>query len=378
MAARDGAVGGVDAHPYLGAALAAAGRYGRARVVFGRLIAEARNAGAVDMLPFALVRLAGVELDTGRWRAAAAALAEAVELAQETGNGADHGLALGTLAWLEAAQGHTDACRTDVEEALELAERLGTGSRLDRAAAALGLLELGCGRPQSAIAPLADVRGDQQQTGWSDAALTPHQMPDLVEAYALAGRTAEAHTVLDSFRSDAVRTGRPSALALAARCGAFLAPESEVDARFADALAVSEAITGPFERARTELLYGSRLARTGRSSEARDRLTGALRTFEGLGAEPWAKRAREEIVVAGGVPPPANANRLERLTPLELEVALASGAGAPLDDVAHNLFLGPRTAQLLYASAMAKLGAESTAELAAAVAREHAQDAVIA
>ena len=111
--------------------------------MLGRLIGDARNAGAADMLPYALVRLAGVELDTGRWRAAAAALAEAVELAQETGNSADHGLALGTLAWLEAAQGHDDACRAHVEEALELAGRLGSGSRLDRAAAALGLLELG-------------------------------------------------------------------------------------------------------------------------------------------------------------------------------------------------------------------------------------------
>gem|GEM_PF-25435 len=375
MAARDGAAGAAAAHPYLGAALAVAGRYGRAREVFGRLVAEARNAGAADMLPFALVRLAGVELDTGRWRAATAALPEAVELAQETGNSADHGLALGTLAWLEAAQGHAEACRTHVEEALELAGRLGSGSRLDRAAAALGLLELGCGQPQSAISPLEDVRRHQHQTGWSDAALAPHQMPDLVEAYALAGRTAEAHTVLDSFRSDAERTGRPSALALAARCHAFLAPGAELDARFADALAVSQEITGPFERARTELLYGSRLARTGRCSEARDRLTGALGAFEGLGAEPWADRAREEIVVAGGVPPPPHANRLERLTPLELEVALA--AGAPLDDVAHNLFLGPRTARLLHASAMAKLGVESTAELAAAVARERARDPLV-
>ena len=364
--------------PYLGAALAIAGRYGRAREVLGQLIAEARNAGAADMLPYALVRLAGVELNTGRWRAAAAALGEAVELAQETGNSADHGLALGTLAWLEAAQGHVEACRAHVEEALELAGRLGTSSRLDRAASALGLLELGRGRPEAAIAPLEDMRRVQHQTGWSDAALTPHQLPDLVEAYALAGRTAEAHTVLDEFERDARRTLRPSALALAARCRAFLAPDSELDARFKDALEPGVETTGPFDRARTELLYGSRLAgHRPRTARPRDRLSSAFQAFGELGAEPWARRARDEIVAAGGVAPRSHPNRLERLTLLELEVALAAAAGAPLDDVAHNLFLGPRTARLLLASTMAKLGAESTDQLAAALGPERLPHAIV-
>jgi GMP synthase-like glutamine amidotransferase/tetratricopeptide (TPR) repeat protein/DNA-binding CsgD family transcriptional regulator len=361
---------GSQAHPYLGAALAIAGRHARAREVLGRLIEDARNAGEADMLPYALVRLAGVELDCGRWRVAAAALAEAVQLAQETGNSADHGLALGTLAWLEAAQGHAEVCHAHVEDALELAGRFGSGSRLDRAAAARGLLELGCGRPESAIAPLQDVWRLQQETGWSDAALTPHRLPDLVEAYVLAGRVREAHHALDRFSLAAERTRRPSAVALVARCRALLASDLELDARFADALSLSVEYTGPFEIARTELLYGSRLARAGRSTEATIRLSAALRVFEELGAEPWARRAREIIVATGGTAPALQLDRLERLTPLELDVALAAGSGAPLDDIAHRLFLGPRTARLLQASAMAKLGVESTAELAVALGPE--------
>jgi GMP synthase-like glutamine amidotransferase/tetratricopeptide (TPR) repeat protein/DNA-binding CsgD family transcriptional regulator len=368
---------GSQPHPYLGAALAMAGRHARAREVLGQLIADARDAGEADMLPYALVRLAGVELDSGRWRVAAAALAEAVELAEETGNGADHGLALGTLAWLEAAQGHAEACRAHVEEALELAGRLGSGSRLDRAAAALGLLELGCGRPEAAIAPLQDVRRLQQETGWSDAALTPHRLPDLVEAYALAGRVREAHDALDHFSLEAERTRRPSAVALVARCRALLAPDSELDARFTDALGPSAEYAGPFEVARTELLYGSRLARAARSTDATHHLSAALRVFEELGAEPWARRARDGIVDAGVAAPPPKINRLERLTPLELDVALAAGAGAPLDDIAHRLFLGPRTARVLQASAMAKLGVDSTAELAAALGPERSPDVAL-
>jgi GMP synthase-like glutamine amidotransferase/DNA-binding CsgD family transcriptional regulator len=364
---RDADAVGSQAYPYLGAALALAGRYARAREVLTRMIAEARNAGAFDMLPYALVRLAGVELDTGRWHVAAAGLAEAVQLAQETGNSADQGLALGTLAWLEAAQGRAGACRAHAEEALELAGRHGTGSRIDRAATALGLLELGSGRPESAIAPLENVQRLQGEAGWSDAARTPHRLPDLVEAYALAGHSREARAALEEFSLDAERTRRPSALALVARCRGLLAPDSEFDGCFADSLAPSVETTGPFERARSELLFGSRLARAGRTPDATDHLTAALRVFEELGAEPWAERAREGIVATGATAPPARINRLERLTPLELEVSLAAGAGAPLDDIAHRLFLGPRTARLLHASAMAKLGVDSTAELATAL-----------
>jgi GMP synthase-like glutamine amidotransferase/DNA-binding NarL/FixJ family response regulator len=373
---RPGAAGD-QSHPYLGAALALAGRNTRAREVLARLIADARNAGAADMLPYALVRLAGVELDTGRWRVAGAALAEAVQLAQETGNSADHGLALGTLAWLEAAQGRAGACRAHAEEALDLAGRLGSGSRIDRAATAIGLLELGYGRPESAVAPLENVQRLQREAGWSDAARTPHRLPDLVEAYALAGRSRDAQAATGEFARGAERTRRPSALALAARCRALLAPDSELDEHFADALEAGVETTGPFERARTELLFGLRLAGAGRAAEATEHLSAALRVFEELGAEPWAGRAREGIVATGAAAPPPQVNMLERLTPLELEVSLAAGAGAPLDDIAHRLFLGPRTARLLHASAMAKLGVESRAELAAALGAERSPDAEV-
>jgi DNA-binding CsgD family transcriptional regulator len=97
--------------------------------------------------------------------------------------------------------------------------------------------------------------------------------------------------------------------------------------------------------------------------------------FERLGAEPWAGRAREGIIGAGGTAPQPEINLLERLTPLELDVALAAGTGASLGDVGHRLFLGPRTARLLHASAMAKLGVESTAELVAALGPELSPDA---
>ena len=78
----------------------------------------------------------------------------------------------------------------------------------------------------------------------------------------------------------------------------------------------------PFERARTELLYGARLRRAGRRAEARDAARRALATFHELGAVPWAAQAREEIA-ASGCPCGAGgrARASDELSPRELQVA---------------------------------------------------------
>jgi DNA-binding CsgD family transcriptional regulator len=353
----------------LGVGLLLAGRHAAARHVLTELVDEARAAGAVSVLPFALIRLADVELETGGWPAAAAALYEARRLARETGQVADYGLSLGVLAWLEAARGHDENCHAHVDEALALAGRLGSGSRLDRATSALGLLELGRGHPESAIAHLKEVCRLQDELGWSDAGTTPHYRPDLIEAYAMAGRGREAHGALELFQRDARRTGRPSALAAAARCRAFLAEDRELDVQFAEALDVLESV-GPFEQARTQLLYGVRLLDAGRPDDACPIFADALAGFERLAAEPWAERARSGILTAGGTVPAARVSLTDRLSQRELEVALAAAEGGSSQEIAERLFLGPRTVQLQLAAATIKLGLDSTGELADVLRRE--------
>jgi GMP synthase-like glutamine amidotransferase/DNA-binding CsgD family transcriptional regulator len=349
----------------LGAGLALAGRHVSARRVLETLIDEARTEGAVSVLPYAFIRLADVDLETGGWQAAAAGLHEAAQLAEESGQAADRGLALGALAWLDAVQGRDDECHAHVEEALELAGRLGSGSRLDRAATARGLLDLGRGRLEAAIPELEAACRLQDEHGWSDAARTPHRRPDLVEAYALAGRVEDACEALDRFRRDAERTGRPSARAAAARCRCLLVEGIELDDAFAEALMVSEDALGPFDRARTELLYGSRLSQTGRLEGAHVPLLRALSLFEHLGAEPWAERARSGILMSGAIAPAPRISPAERLAPGELEVAIAAAQGGSPREIAERLFLGPRTVELHLAKAVIKLGVKSPSDLAA-------------
>jgi GMP synthase-like glutamine amidotransferase/DNA-binding CsgD family transcriptional regulator/tetratricopeptide (TPR) repeat protein len=355
---------------HLGAGLVLAGRHGPARRMLTELIDEARAEGTVSVIPYALIRLANVELETGRWPAAAAGLNEARTLARETGQTADYGLALGALAWLDAARGHEEQCLAHVDEALELAGRLGSGSRLDRAATALGLLELGRGHPELAIPHLEEACRLQDEHGWSDAGGTPHHRPDLVEAYVFAGRREDALAALARFHRDAEQTRRPSALAAAARCRALLAEDGELDVPFAEALSRGGEAWGPFERARTALLYGTRLIDAGHAEDGCRVLAGALGRFEHLAAEPWAARARTGILAAGGALPVPRVPLTERLSPRELEVALAAAHGGSSLEIAERLFLGPHTVELQLASAAIKLGLESPAQLGEVVRRE--------
>jgi tetratricopeptide (TPR) repeat protein len=281
---------------YLGAGLRLAGEHDRARDVLAQLIANARSHGAFGLLPYALVRLADVELDTGHWPAAHAALAEAASLARETGQSADLGLAAGALAWLEAAQGRAVDCRRHAGEASP-SLRLGAGSRLDRAVPALGLLALGCGELDTAIQHLLEVRKTQLEQGWCDAAVLPHRARDLIEALVRAGRAADAEREVLIFEQECRQTERPSALAALASCRGLLASPDVVDKLFRDSLAYGSDVVGPFEHARTLLAYGRRLREVGRAAEAVEHLERVHRVRPTRGGAPPAHLQSSEASV---------------------------------------------------------------------------------
>jgi GMP synthase-like glutamine amidotransferase/tetratricopeptide (TPR) repeat protein len=338
---------------YLGAGLRLAGEHDRAREVLAQLIANARSHGAFGLLPYALVRLADVELDTGHWPAAHAALADAASLAREMGQSADLGLASGALAWLDAAQGRVVDCRRHAGEAIALAARLGAGSRLDRAVPALGLLALGCGELDTAIEHLVEVRNTQLDQGWCDAAVPPHRARDLIEALVRAGRAADAEREVLIFEQECRQTERPSALAALACCRGLLASPDVIDKLFRDSLAHGSDVVGPFEHARTLLAYGRRLREVGRAAEAVEHLEGAFRGFAQLGAEPWLSQARNELEACGATPPNLPPDPLSGLGERELQVALALARGESPEEAAERLLMTVPTVKHLWGPGLA-------------------------
>ncbi|HEY1367644.1 MAG TPA: AAA family ATPase [Gaiellaceae bacterium] len=349
---------------YLGAGLRFAGDHARAGTVLRALVADSRAASAPGILVYALIRLAGLDLELGRWQTASAALHEAARLAGEIGLDSDRGMALGALAWLAAAQGREDECRDRAGEALVLARELGVGATLDFAGSSLGLLELGLGNAAEAAAQLEPVVELDRREGWCDAAVPPYHTPDLIEALLRLEREDDARALVESFSWDAGQTGREQARAVAARCRGLVAPADAYDEQFETALALAGRDSNPFERARTQLCYGERLRRDGRRVESRSQLRAALATFEQLKASPWADRAAVELRASGQTLRRREAAATDELTPHELQVALVVAQGASNREAAARLFLSPKTVEFHLGRIYRKLGVTSRLELA--------------
>jgi DNA-binding CsgD family transcriptional regulator len=224
------------------------------------------------------------------------------------------------------------------------------------------------GRPEQALERLSRIAGSQPRAG-----IVAHATADLVEAAVRAGRAEVGTAVLDGDQGALTRlaglTGRPWALALVARCRALLAgPDASAEDHFREAMHWHATATRPFERARTELLYGEWLRRARRPRYAREHLRAALDTFGPTGAAPWAQRAANELRAAGGtVSQPADGamnQRRDQLTPRETQIARMVGDGATNREIAGQLFLSPRTVDYHLHKIFAKLGIRSRIELA--------------
>jgi DNA-binding CsgD family transcriptional regulator len=229
---------------------------------------------------------------------------------------------------------------------------------------ALGVLDLGIGRPQQALERL-------HRLAVSDPSypVLAHATGDIVEAAVRAGRPELGEAVLYGDRPALARlaelTGQPWALAVMARCRALLAGQAaEAEQHFQAAAHWHEAATRPFERARTELLYGEWLRRARRPKHAREHLRAALDTFAPLQATPWVERARNELRAAGETVSQRGDGGHRQLTPREIQITRMVSDGATNREIAAQLFLSPRTIDYYLHKIFVKLGIRSRIELA--------------
>jgi DNA-binding NarL/FixJ family response regulator len=341
-------------------------RYAEARALVARVVAAARSASAIGILPYGLTVLSELDFRAGNLSAAYATGTEALRLAGETGQRSASSYSLVTLARVEAAQGRDDDSRAHVHAANELARIHGLRSIFNYAGAALGLLELGRGRPAEALVHLEQTAKGFREHDPSDPNLIQWQ-PDYIESLARTGRTDDAVRELETLENDAERTDRAWARATAARCRGFISQDAE---QFRHALKLHEASPSPFEVARTQLCYGETLRRQRKRIEARQVLREALDIFERLGAEPWAARALNELAATGEKARKRDVSGIRQLTPQELQIALVVAQGATNREAAAQLFLSPKTVEAHLSSAYRKLGARSRTELARFFANE--------
>ncbi|MEV0792602.1 AAA family ATPase [Kribbella sp. NPDC050459] len=329
-------------------------------------VQRCRATGRLDLLVLALQVLATLDVLVGRHQFGRANATEGLELANALGltNRSCHFQAL--LAWLDAVAGRVESCRELAALALGHAEARGIAPTIAFGRWALSLLELGLGRPAEILdqaRPL--VRGSIEHP-----LVTVMRTPDLVEAAVRLGRADEVKENLDQLSAWAASSGPVRARALDARCRALVAEDpDDADRLYVAALALHDEAddTGqsrPFDRARTQLLYGEWLRRQRRRVEARRPLRAALNTFEQLRAEPWMRRAESELRAAGSVRRTGGEASKAELTPQELQVARLASEGGSNREIGAQLFLSPRTVGYHLQNIFRKLGIRSRVELA--------------
>ncbi|WP_327085386.1 helix-turn-helix transcriptional regulator [Nonomuraea sp. NBC_01738] len=330
-------LGGVDRRGLLlTAALGLAEPGGRAHDLATAGLARIREHAMVGLLPQALAHLASIQLAAGWYADARAHANEAARIAADTGQPQWVRQAERLLAHLSAVEGDAAGCAGFPE--------------------ARALLDLGLGGTESALIELENLVYGVAR----NQIFAMRSVPDLVEAAVRCGRSPRAAEPYGRFAEWAGQIGQPWALALAARCRALLDPAEE---HFAAAIEL-HGQERPFERARTELLFGEWLRRARRRTDARPHLALAVEIFDRLGSAPWSARARAELDAAGwATSRTEELDPLTVLTPQERQITQLAAQGLSNRDIAARLFLSPRTVgQHLY-KAFPKLGVTSRAEL---------------
>lgn len=327
---------------------------------YGAAVMTERNCrlqGAFGVLPRALLWLARDQFFLGLHRDAMASASDGVRIAQETSQDQYAGFLNSFLAYLAAISGDTARCEA-------LVHNTGTPlSGLLKASndCASALMDLGLGRWEEVLKRLSALSGTPT---WP--AVASFALPDLVEAAVRLGCSDLVVEQARGFESWTARLGMPWAKALALRCRALLVTDEDPEPYFLEALGLQAAGPMPFERGRTELLYGEWLRRNRRRSDAQHHLRSARDVFQRLEAECWAERARGELRASGQsqTTDTREHDPLGRLTPQEVQVVRLAVTGLSNRDIAAKLFLSPRTVAYHLSRAYPKLGVTSRNELA--------------
>jgi DNA-binding NarL/FixJ family response regulator len=343
---------------YLGMTLAFAEEWERARSVLTGLVADCERL-APAMLPYPLVALGWLQRGTGEWGPAVTNLELAIRYSAESGRDNDECWAHSVLAWICAAQGRAAEAHHHIDRQLELDRQLGLPYQVITTDAARGMLELGEGDADAAIPHLQRALERKVEHGFSDAATHPAVTPELVEALVRAGRGEEAPELVERFEVDAAR---PSGRALALRCRALLADDRDAQRLFEEAIDLHAAAGDPFAQARSRLLLGERLRRTGLRRPAREHLDAAATTFQELGADPWAQRAGAEQGRSARRLRPSDEAR-DELTPSEHQVASLVVQGLSNRDIAQRMFLSVKSVEAHLTRIYRKLDVRSRFQL---------------
>lgn len=177
---------------------------------------------------------------------------------------------------------------------------------------------------------------------------------------AALGRTDEARTVIGRIEAAARRFGAPAPLGWVLSAKGVV--ERDIDlAR--EGLALLSGTEFRLARAEATFDLGRLLRKAGHAREAREQLRFALEEADAMGAGLLERRARAELIVAGGRLISRASRGRASLTTSELRVAEQAAAGATNRQIAEQLFITVKTVEMHLGRAYRKLGISRRHEL---------------
>jgi DNA-binding CsgD family transcriptional regulator len=329
-----------------------------------RQVQLARDAGALTRLPLALYQLGAYETNAGRFAAAVACFDEAGEIAASVGNRSLATREGPMTVLVEAWRGR------DVRALAETCARDAAGRGLTGVwryvKYALAVLENGLGRYAAALA------GAQDAVHPETAITSP--FPELAEAAARTGATDLAASAVKRLADATLPSGTPWGLGALAQARALVAPDSEAEQLYRDAIDHLTRCDVAPQLGRAKLLYGEWLRRQRRTGEAREQLRSAHELLGSMGAAGFAGRARAELLATGVRITPRATETEFLLTPQEARIAELARAGSSNPQIAAQLFISRRTVEYHLHKVFRKLGVSSRAELDEAFPTEPGRD----
>ncbi|MFS0867361.1 LuxR C-terminal-related transcriptional regulator [Microbacterium sp. 179-B 1A2 NHS] len=313
-----------------------------------RLIDVAKHAGALQSLDSALWIASTLHVRLLDINAAGHALENVRELRRAIGYPAEHVVNAAHLALTGAALEYADA-------AADATLQAGFGGAWVSAKIGIGVRLIADGRYQEAYDSLHSTLTTRFEH------MKGMAQPELAEAAARSGRREEAIAAVDHLERIAQRHPTPFARGIADRSAALITAGDAAEDRYRSAISLLSSEHTSGDRARAHLLFGEWLRRERRRREAREHLATAARSFDALGASPFADRARREFAATGEhLPLPTSPSDL---TPQEALVASLAEEGKSNQEIAVALFISPNTVDYHLRKVFRKLGVTSRRQL---------------
>ena len=319
------------------------------------LVRQARKAGALAVLPPALVYRAGAHVQAGEFATAATLIGEANSIAAATGDMPLKYHALSLAVWR--------GIPADAAGLLEAAIADGTARGEGRVLGATGYLTAilynGLGRYEEAFAAASQAceHEDRGIYGWC--------LIELVEAAARTGEHQVAAEALGRLEERAGASQTDWGLGTLARAKALLADDEAADGLFNEAIERLERTRIVVHLARSRLVYGEWLRRVNRRLDARKHLNDAYEMFTRMGAHAFAERARRELIAAGEKARKQQVSSGDELTAQEAQIARLAGDGLTNQEIGAQLFISTHTVEWHLRKVFVKLGITSRRQLRA-------------